>query len=62
MPKPEPSPKERYCVTLEAKADDDDPTCVRLKKFLKAAFRQWGLRCLCVAAFQRETFEGGEGI
>jgi hypothetical protein len=43
----QPLPKPRFTVTLEAPPTADDPDGVRrLRRFLKRAWRDWGLRCV----------------
>jgi hypothetical protein len=36
---------ERFVVELVAQPDGDAPAVIRLRHFLKAALRAWGLRC-----------------
>lgn len=40
-----PSPRPTYALTLEAVPGGDVPATIRLKRFLKAALRGYGLRC-----------------
>jgi hypothetical protein len=46
---------ERYQLELVAQADDDAPAHVRLRRFLKAALRAWGLRCTAVRELPTTT-------
>lgn len=50
--KPQPT---RYAVTLQALPGDSRPAAVRLRQFLKAARRAWGLACVGIVQ------EGGTG-
>jgi hypothetical protein len=48
-------PRERYRLTLEALPDGGAPAPIRLKRFLKAALRSYGLRCVDAVELRDES-------
>jgi hypothetical protein len=42
---PEPTRNECFTLVIEALADDETPALVRLRRWLKAGLRTYGLRC-----------------
>jgi len=44
------TPRERFALTLEAIPDGGAPAVIRLRRFLKAALRSYGLRCTFAVA------------
>jgi hypothetical protein len=47
--------RERYRLTLEALPDGGAPPIIRLRRFLKAALRSYGLRCTAVVQLHEDS-------
>jgi hypothetical protein len=47
--------RERYRLDLEAMPDGGAPAVIRLKRFLKAALRSYGLRCTAAIELHEDS-------
>jgi hypothetical protein len=54
------APRERYQLTLEA-LPDSAPAVIRLRRFLKAALRAYGLRCTSAVELHPESAPKPDG-
>lgn len=52
-------PRERYRLDLEAVPDFGAPAVIRLRRFLKAALRAYGLRCTSAVELHPDGEEAG---
>jgi hypothetical protein len=48
-------PRETYRLTLEALPDGGAPPIIRLRRFLKAALRSYGLRCTAAVQLHEDS-------